>query len=309
MIFAQLLLFPTLLLLLPSPLYQLPKTTHTCQHLASMSELNQEIMKQLLADQARSLLSEMKDLVKIEVANQMATHVNQLAQLHDEQILLRKQINDLTSQLSVNQPAPPPWPNSTPPLPTIPSAHTLAPTPTPDMSHLNIIEAAKHTLIFQPFSEDSFSRMKADMSENVSNKALLTRALHEFLKTNMAMPLPIISQMTPCSILYQHGINSGQVSVKFPTLKQVKTVFKYVKNLSPGQKVSPLIPPVLSAKYDRLQAQAYHIRNGKLRHKTVIKYHGTTLALYAKPSNSDCWQLVPEQSNPLLPHHDSVSKN
>ena len=151
--------------------------------------------------------------------------------------------------------------------------------------------------------------MKADMSENVSNEVLLNRAFHEFLKTNMAMPLPIISQITPCSILYQHRINSGQVSVEFPTLKHVKTVFKYVKNLSPGQKVSPLIPPVLSAKYDELQARAYHIRNGKIRHKTVIKYNGTTLAHYAEPSNSDSWQPVPEQSHPLLSQHDIVSKD
>ena len=131
--------------------------------------------------------------------------------------------------------------------------------------------------------------------------------------TNMAMPLPIISQIVPCNILYQHGFNSGQLTVEFPSLKHVQTIFKYVKNLSPGQKVSPLIPPVLSAKYDDLQARAYHIRNGKIRHKTVIKYHGTTLALYAKPSNSGCWQLVPEnytiESDDPMKTKVSVPKN
>ena len=50
MICAPLLLFPTVLLLLPSPLYRLPKIAHTCQQLDNMSKLNQEIMKQLLAD-------------------------------------------------------------------------------------------------------------------------------------------------------------------------------------------------------------------------------------------------------------------
>ena len=310
MIFAHLLLFPTILLLLPSPLYLLPKTAHTCQHLASMSELNQEIMKQLLADQARSLLSELKDLVNIEVAKQMENHVNQLAQLHDEQILLRKQINDLTTQLSAHhQPACPAWPSSTPPLPTatVPSAspthtHVTPPSPTPALSHLDIIDTAKHTLVFQPVSHDALSRMKT-VSGNAPNQVLLTMALHEFLKTEMGMPLPIIHQIGPCKILYQPEINPGQVTVEFSTLKHVKTIFKFVKNLSPGKKVSPLIPPVLSAKYDDLQSQAYHVRNGKIRHKTVIKYHGNTLVLYAKPTNSGSWQLVPEKAN-LLPHHD-----
>ena len=125
MIFACFLLLSTITILLPScPLYLTTTHTHRSHLPISMSEMNQEIMKQLLADQARVLLSELKNHVKIEVANQMAVHSTKLAQLNDDQNLLRKQLDDLSTQIRTILPSIP-MPGSTCPSP--PSAAHPAP--------------------------------------------------------------------------------------------------------------------------------------------------------------------------------------
>ena len=90
------------------------------------------------------------------------------------------------------------------------------------------------------------------------------------------------------------------VSVMFSNVSSVKTIFKYVRNLSPGQKVSINVPPVLSDRYKHLQSQSYHIRNGTIRQSTVIKYSGNDLVLLAKMPDSHIWKIVPpaDQSSP-----------
>jgi hypothetical protein len=112
-----------------------------------MSELNQEIMKQLLADQARVLLCELKNHVKIEVANQMVVHSTKLAQLNDDQNLLRKQLDDLSTQIRTILPSIP-MPGSTcPPPPSAahptPATSLSTATPSRDLQNLDIIECAK----------------------------------------------------------------------------------------------------------------------------------------------------------------------
>ena len=151
-----------------------------------MSELNQEIMKQLLADQARSLLRKLKNLVKVEVANQIETHVNQLAQLHNEQLLLKKKVNELTSKMSVNQSPLPPtscvWPSST--LPSSPTAllsavlpiHTTDTPSTPTLPHQDTIEAAKHTLTFLPAFHDGLAKTQLDLGVIANTETVLRRA-------------------------------------------------------------------------------------------------------------------------------------
>ena len=136
--------------------------------------------------------------------------------------------------------------------------------------------------------------MKTTPSEVVSTKALLTRTLHDFLQTQMYIPPPISSQVVVCNISHHQDMESSKLIVELSNSDHVKTIFKYVRNLALYQQVSPFIPPVLGEKYSALRSQAYHIRNGRIRHKTVIKYCGLSLALYARPTNSNTWQLVPE---------------
>ena len=105
------------------------------------------------------------------------------------------------------------------------------------------------------------------------------------------------------------------VSVKFSNISSVNTIFKYVRNLSHGQKVSINVPPVLSDRYKHLESQAYHIRNGEVRQSTVIKYSGNDLVLLAKMPDSKIWKTVPDkppadQSSPSkLPMSHGLIRN
>ena len=56
-------------------------------------------MKQLLADQRRDLINDMKEQIVSEVATQLAPHVARLDQLQDDQILLKKQLSAIYNQL------------------------------------------------------------------------------------------------------------------------------------------------------------------------------------------------------------------
>ena len=109
----------------------------------------------------------------------------------------------------------------------------------------------------------------------------------------MAIPISLTSNMAISNICEK--MNSEAVSVEFSDQSAVTTIFKYVRNLSPGQKVSLTIPPVHSERYSHLKAQAYHIRHGKIRHNTVIKYNGNELVLLAKKYDSRSWQPVPDK--------------
>ena len=67
-------------------------------------------MKQLLADQRRDLINDMKVLIASEVTTQLAPHVARLDQLQDDQILLKKQLSAIYSQLRPS-PCPAPAPS------------------------------------------------------------------------------------------------------------------------------------------------------------------------------------------------------
>ena len=178
-----------------------------------------------------------------------------------------------------DQPTPPQTTAAPPPPITLKLASAIQ---VPD---LEIIEKAKYTLTFYTFSQGYFYRMKPNLTENYDSKAILKIALH----TNMAIPPPVISRMEISNIWQNEEILCDGITVEFSSKDPVKTIFKYVKNLSPGLKVSPHIPPLLCDKYDQLQAQAYQFRNGEIRHKTVIKYRGNDLVLHVKAPGSINW--------------------
>ena len=151
MIFACLLILLVPTTLLPnntsSPTFLLPSASaHKPHHLARMSDLSLEIMKQLLADQARVLLSELKNHVKVEVAIQMEAHSTMAAKMNDDQTLLRKQLDDLSTQLkTLLPPIPPRWSDSSY-NPTTPPTMSFTPADTSHASELcdlNVIESSK----------------------------------------------------------------------------------------------------------------------------------------------------------------------
>jgi hypothetical protein len=174
------------------------------------------------------------------------------------------------------------------------------------------IEEAKCTLTFYPITHDDLGRMKLCSTENASTYVLLERALREFLDIKMSIPPSAISKMNISQIWQKEEADT--LTVKFSSMDPVNTIFRYVKNLPPGEKVSISIPPVLQEKHRALQTQAFHLRNGKIRHKTVIKYMGNKLVLHVKRSDSRRWypapQLDPSQDSSLFSSRLSpISKN
>ena len=117
----------------------------------------------------------------------------------------------------------------------------------------------------------------------------------------MSIPQPVTHSLNILDISHQQDLAS--LTVVFSEMKHVKSIFRYVRNLSPGKKVSLTIPPMLTERYSSLLTQAYYSRNGNVRHKTVIKFLDNSLALYAKPCNASSWQLVPANYDaPPLDH-------
>ena len=162
---------------------------------------------------------------------------------------------------------------------------------------------AKKTLTFYPVSINTPQTIPAGAS--IASDTLTT-AFRTFAEENMIIPDPVIQSLVIAKIWYQ----LDRLTVEFTDIKQVKTVFKYVKNLPHGFQVSPFIPGVLSELYSQLQDQAYHIRNGAIHHKTVIKYVGNTLALFVRPVNTSIWKPAPKQPIPASPRIvDSTPKN
>ena len=158
---------------------------------------------------------------------------------------------------------------------------------------LHDIETAKCTLSFYPISSSDIAVVRRNMTRNTPTEIVLKMAFHKFLNINMAIPPPIIQSLDIMNIKHKH--DQVGITVQFCNVKNVKTIFRYVKNLSCGLKVSPVIPAFLSEQYDRLQTQAYYLRNGLTRHQTVIKFLGNTLALYARAGHDCAWQLVPDE--------------
>ena len=101
-------------------------------------------MQQLLADQRRDLITDIKEQIASEVATQLASHTARLDQMQHDQIMLRKQLSDISSQLNHNltlsssdhgniQPSPSPCPGPAPGDLTMqrsPNYHSLVPAET-----------------------------------------------------------------------------------------------------------------------------------------------------------------------------------
>ena len=67
-----------------------------------MTAISLEMMKELLAEQAKTILSEIRDQIKAEVTIQLEPHLSRINQLHNEHTQLRKELSDLTCQLSTS---------------------------------------------------------------------------------------------------------------------------------------------------------------------------------------------------------------
>jgi hypothetical protein len=109
---------------------------------------------------------------------------------------------------------------------------------------------------------------------------------------NMNIPTSIISRMQIKNISHNPEIDFQTVTVEFTNLHPVNTIFKYVKNLAPEQKVSIYIPDILAPKNENLKNHSYQLRNGPIKYKTVIKYVGNDIALYARKTGDRPWNLV-----------------
>ena len=224
-----------------------------------MSGLDLNTMKLLLAEQSKTLISELKAQVITEVAEQLLPHTTRLDLLHDDQALLKKQISELSDKIL--KPSPIQVPAQPPPAPTtcIPSISSVpVPSPlytvnSPSPADIASIESAKRTLEFSPITREDLERMKNNETEDVTIELLLERAFHDFLDTFMNIPTSTISRMKIKSIYHSQEVEFQKVTVEFDNICPVNTIFKYVKNLAPGQKVSIFIPEVLSARNDELQ--------------------------------------------------------
>ena len=175
----------------------------------------------------------------------------------------------------------------------LPGPLTLTPAtrdlPVPDVAQIDI---ARRTLSFYPIFPDP-SPPDSNPDTQVPQKLSLERAVLNFLQNYLAIPPSVACKLTSLDISYLSHKN--EITAVFLTNDHVRTIFRHVKNLPPSCKVSLAIPPALSRRYKQLCAMAYHLRHGITRQKTVIRYHGTSLALFAKPAQADSsssWQLI-----------------
>ena len=256
-----------------------------------------EEMKQLLAEQSRTILSEMKSHVQAEVSAQLRPHAARVDQLHDDQELIKKQLSDITEILKPQVPEPSnlrcvsPMFTTTPSSPNLMNMHRK-PNMTTNQSDIEAIKAAKLRLHFSPISGDDLDRHKCNPSENVTADELIRRALHEYLEVNMNIPVAIIKKIEIKEVAHGVEIDFDTVTVQFSSISSVNTIFKYVKNLAPDQKVSIAVPTVLETKYEEFKSWSFHMRNVEPKHKTVIKYMGNDLVMYAKRIDDPRWFLV-----------------
>ena len=277
--------------ILLSTLYLCSTALHPLQP-GNMCGVDLVTMQQLLADQRRDLIKDMREQIVSEVTNQLAPHVARLDQLQNDHNLLKKQLSDIYSKLRPSpRPVPAPVCQSTSePLTAdpVPGPQTL--TSVPDVAQ---IDKARRTLSFYPIFPDF--PPPDNSNPNTNEKVLLN-----YLQNCLAIPPSVACKLTSLDISYLPDKN--EITAAFLTYDHVKTIFRHVKNLPPSYKVSLSIPPALSRRYKQLCAMAYHLRNGITRHKTVIRYHGTSLALFARPAQPDLsssWQqITPRPAQP-----------
>ena len=159
-----------------------------------MTAISVEMMKELLTEQAKNILSEIRDQIKAEVTIQLEPHISRITQLQNEQAQLRNQISELTYQMSTThqqhtlplaQPPVHPPPDHDP----LPSSYPLA----PNLSALLSIEEAKHTIILKPVSQDDLNRMKlnhSEMEKFAIKQWLSTMAMTWSYKPSHLTPVP-----------------------------------------------------------------------------------------------------------------------
>ena len=310
------------------PLLYLCNTAKHPPYPDAMCGVDLTTMRQLLADQRRDLIKDMKEQIVCEVATQLAPHTARLDKLQNDQNLLQKQLSDITNRLkqrfdsnscATSNTLPSLSPVQAPCGPTFqgsPNSSALdLPSNRPDDDNSlpttlhnvsSAIEAAKRTLYFHPVPSD-LTCMMNHPSESVSRQILLERVLTEYMETKLSIPPHIIFNMAP-PLSIHHNPYKNVITVVFSNLEPVRTVFSHVKNLPPTCKVSLSIPHSLRSSYQHLKSKAYHLRNGTPRQKTVIKYQGNCLALFARPVKPDnsSWQLVSpapsDVSRAALPH-------
>ena len=183
-----------------------------------MSGVDYETMKQLLDDQSRTILSEIKSHVKAEVTAQLGPHVSRVDQLYDDQAQIRKQLSDITTLLKN------PTPSSEVPTPATTAPSSPFPSDHQHLQHLSNhdienITSARHKLHFSPISTDDLERLKNNPSEDVSLDELLNRALHEYLEVNMGIPTTTIVRMDI------KQINHGQ-EILNPSIRQLSSTLE-----------------------------------------------------------------------------------
>jgi hypothetical protein len=124
---------------------------------------------------AQNLLSELKTQVNDDVAAQLGPHATRLDTLHDDQVLLKKQLKELTENLLLKaNPFPSPPPPAAAPLTDLPLLQPPGPISL-SMEDINSIERAKCTHNFAPITSDDLDRMKHNQTEEVSTTELLSR--------------------------------------------------------------------------------------------------------------------------------------
>ena len=84
------------------PLLYLCSTATHPLYFGAMCGVELITIKQLLADQRRDLINDIKEQIVSEVATQIAPHDARLDQLQDDQIKLKKQLSAILSQLNHN---------------------------------------------------------------------------------------------------------------------------------------------------------------------------------------------------------------
>ena len=105
----------------------------------------------------------------------------------------------------------------------------------------------------------------------------------------MCIPTSTIARMDIKQITHGQEIDFETATVEFVSMSAVNTVFKYVKNLAPEQQVSIVVPTALVSKLEELKSWSFHLRNTDPKHKTVIKYIGNDLVMYAKKVGGQNW--------------------
>ena len=264
---------------------------------SKMAVITVETMRQLLTEQTSSLIKEIVAQVEKEVISQLKPHITRLDQMEADHEELKNQIYELKVMLEKSaSPEPLQVPNSIVQAPSTPNSyHVAADPPVPNPHHseglpqpssedtcpLSEILVAKRTLVFYPVTHPV---------EGATCATSFPSALRLFLKDNLAIPEPTISKMCQ-PVSYEQ--EADRMTVVFSAYNDVKTIYRFVRNLPTGVRVSNYIHPCLDRLHKYLQNKAYHLRKLETPHKTVIKYVGKSLGLFAKPPGCNRWNQVP----------------